>query len=135
MASLSETPHTAINFLQGCVVATIQIELEEREVEQLQQDILTRIQHTRARGLILDVSALPLIDSVEFRSLQQIIAMAELMGTHSALVGLRPGIVAALVESDLGFGLVHAVQTLEDAFLLLDRHFGTAHTSSKSRQR
>lgn len=130
MTSLTETVRATLNVLQGCVVATIQIELGTREIEQLQDDILSRIQQTRARGLILDLSGLTLIDSIEFTALQRIVAMAKLLGTDSVLVGLRPGVVATLVESNLDFSRIEAVQTLEDAFSRLDSHFGLCRDQS-----
>ncbi len=113
-----ETRTVAMNLVEGCLVATLQFDLNRRVLATLQEDVLQRLQETGARGLILDCSAVALMDSEDFARLKRMTAMASLMGTRTVFVGLSAGIVSSLVELDVDLDGVHAVQTLEDGFEL-----------------
>jgi rsbT antagonist protein RsbS len=113
-----ETHVAAMNLVDGCLVATIQFDLNHQVLKVLQEEVLQKLQETRARGLILDCSALALMDSQDFSGLKRLTAMASLLGAQSVFVGLGPGIVSSLVELDVEVDDVQATLTLEDAFAL-----------------
>ena len=108
----------AMNLVDGCLVTTIQFDLNRQVLKVLQEEVLQKLQETRARGLILDCSALALMDSQDFAGLKRLTAMASLLGAQSVFVGLGPGIVSSLVELDVEVDDVQATLTLEDAFAL-----------------
>jgi rsbT antagonist protein RsbS len=90
--------------LKNCLIVSIQGSLHDRQALQLQEDILAETKRNRSRGLILDISAVPILDSYLTRVLNNIAREAQLMGTRSAIVGMRPAIAIALVTMGLEFG-------------------------------
>ena len=101
------------------VVASIHIDLNDDVISRFREDLLQRIYETGSCGVILDVSALETIDSVEFIALRNIMLMAKIMGAESVLSGLQPGIVSALMESEIDVeGFLTAID-LDAAFELI----------------
>src|SRR2546428_13005794 len=80
------------------LLATIQIELHDTVVDSFQNDVLEEIERTGAKGLIIDISALETVDSYVARMLANTAKMAKLMGTETAIVGMRPAVAATLVR-------------------------------------
>jgi len=113
-----ETHVAAMNLVDECLVTTIQFDLNRQVLKVLQEEVLQKLQKTGARGLILDCSALALMDSEDFAGLKRMTAMATLLGAQSVFLGLSPGIVSSLVELDVEVDGVQAALTLEDALLL-----------------
>jgi rsbT antagonist protein RsbS len=101
------------------VVASIQVDLDDDVLARFQQDLLDRIQETGARGVILDVSGLDLLDADEFAALRRIIVMAGLMGAESVLAGLQPGVASALIDAGADVDGLHAASNPDAAFALL----------------
>src|ERR1044072_3834739 len=85
------------------LIVPIQGDLHDQLIKDLQDQILGRIEQTMASGLILDVSALEFVDSFMARVLDDIAAMAALMGAKTVVVGMSPAI--ALILMDLGLQL------------------------------
>lgn len=83
------------------LLASIQIELHDTLVEQLQLDILRTIEARPARGLVIDVSAVAVLDTFTARALAQTAEMAALMGTKTVVAGFAPAVALTLVE--MGF--------------------------------
>jgi rsbT antagonist protein RsbS len=83
------------------LVVPIQVELHDRAAQELQENILRQIERTGASGLVVDVSALSIVDSFLGRLLGETSKMARLMGAESVLVGLRKEVVITLTQ--LGF--------------------------------
>jgi rsbT antagonist protein RsbS len=119
MALHTDIPRIAMQVSRGIVVASIQVDLNDDILAQLQEDLLNRVQETGSRGVILDVSGLETLDSEEFAALRRIIAMATLLGAESVLAGLRPGIVSALIETGAEVDGLRAAINLDAAFALL----------------
>lgn len=108
-----------MNVVAGSLVATLQFDLNRRLLNNLQDEVLGKLQETGARSLLLDCSALTMMDSEDFEGLKRMTDMAKLMGTTTVFVGLRAGIVSSLVELDVDLDGIHAALTLEDAFAIL----------------
>ena len=120
MALYADIPGIAMQVSRGVVVASIQVDLDDDVLARFRQDLLDRIHATDSRGVILDVSGLETLDSEELAALRRIIAMTGLMGAESVLVGLRPGVVSALIEAGADVdGLTSAID-LDAAFALLE---------------
>jgi rsbT antagonist protein RsbS len=119
MPAYSDTPRVAIQVSRGVVVASIQLDLEEGVLARFRADLLSRIHQTGACHAILDVSGLETLDSSEFASLRQIIKMTAVMGAQSVLVGLRPGVVSALIEAGADIDGLYTACDLDAAFARL----------------
>jgi len=109
----------AIQVSRDIVVASIQVDLDDDVLARFREDLLSRIHETGSQGVILDVSGLETLDSSEFAALRRIITMCTIMGAESVLVGLRPGVVSALVEVGAEVDGLRAAIDLDSAFALL----------------
>jgi rsbT antagonist protein RsbS len=79
------------------LLATVHIELRDAVAEAFQIDVLAAIVRFGARGLVIDISGLDMVDSYVARILAETGKMAKLMGTNTILVGMRPEVAATLV--------------------------------------
>ncbi len=108
-----------ISLTHGCLVASIQVDLDEEILATFRRDLLERIHGCGATGVILDVSGVALMDAEDFEALRGCITMAGLMGARAVLVGLQPGVVSALIDMDVNTDGIEATLDLEEAFLRL----------------
>jgi rsbT antagonist protein RsbS len=120
MAHYADIPGVAMQVSRGVVVASIQVDLDDDVIARFRQDLLDCIHETGSRGVILDVSGLETLDSEELAALRKIMVMTSLMGAESVLVGLRPGIVSALIEVGAEIDGLRAAINLDAAFALLE---------------
>jgi len=105
---------------RGVVVASIQVDLDDDVIARFRQDLLECIHETGSRGVILDVSGLETLDSEELAALRNIMVMTALMGAEPVLVGLRPGVVSALIEVGADIDGLNAAINLDAAFAMLE---------------
>ena len=94
-------------------------ELNDQLIQQLQSEILGRLEVTTAQGLLLDISALTFVDSFLARILCDIASMANLMGAHTVLVGMSPVVAMVLMELGLDLGRIRTARDLERGIQLL----------------
>jgi rsbT antagonist protein RsbS len=120
MSRNAETARVAIQVTRGVVVASIQTDLDEGVLERFREDLLGRVHATNSRAVFLDVSGLETLDSAEFAALRRIGDMVTIMGTQSVLVGLRPGVVSALIELEVDVEGLRTAIDLDAAFDLLE---------------
>jgi rsbT antagonist protein RsbS len=106
------------------LIASIQASLSDSEVLQLRDDLLAQVGHFRSRGIIVDVTALDVMDSFASRSLTGIAHMARLRGANTAIVGIAPEVAFAMVQLGLDLQGVHTALDLEEGLALLDRLTG-----------
>lgn len=119
MPFYADIPGVAIQVSRDVVVASIQVDLDDDVLARFRDDLLRRIHETSSRGVIIDVSGLETLDSNEFAALRRIIAMSTIMGAESVLVGLRPGVVSALIEMGADTDGLRSAINLDAAFALL----------------
>lgn len=103
------------------LIASIQFDLSDAQVLQLRDDLSERIGRARARGLIIDVGALDVIDSFVARSLGSIAITARLRGAETVIVGIEPDVAIAMVQFDLDLEPLRTALDLDEALSLLDR--------------
>jgi rsbT antagonist protein RsbS len=103
------------------LIASIQSDLSDTEVLQLRDQLAERVGTLRARGLIIDVAALDVIDSFVARALRSIAVTARLRGAETVVVGIRPDVAIALVQFDLNLEPIRAALDVDEAVELLDR--------------
>lgn len=106
---------------QGCVVASVQVDLTDVNIRQLRTDLLAQVQTVRPRGVILDLSGIAVMDRVDWNNLRRTLDMVSIMGSRPVICGLRPGVVAALSEMDAEVSDLESVLDLDAAFQLLNR--------------
>ena len=98
---------SAFNSIEDCLIATLQSDVDERYLIRLEMDILNALQRGSHRTLIIDATPLELIDTTDFNRLRKVFDMARLIGVETIIVGMKPGVVAGLVELDANIeGLV-----------------------------
>ena len=103
------------------LIASIQFDLTDGQVLELRDDLSDRIGRFRARGLIIDVAALDVIDSFVARSLGSIAITARLRGAETVIVGIEPDVAIAMVQFDLDLEPLQTALDLDEALSLLDR--------------
>jgi rsbT antagonist protein RsbS len=119
MTLYADIPGIALQVTHDVVVASIQVDLDDDVLVRFREDLLRSLHETGSRGVILDVSGLETLDSDEFAALRRIITMCTIMGAASVLVGLRPGVVSALIEAGADVDGLRAAINLDAAFALL----------------
>jgi rsbT antagonist protein RsbS len=103
------------------LLATIQVELRDSVAEDFQRTVLTRIEDTGSTGLLIDITALDMVDSYVARVLVETSKMARLMGTEAVLVGMRPEVAATLVRMGFPVDGVRTALDVDDGLALLGR--------------
>jgi rsbT antagonist protein RsbS len=103
-----------------CFIASIQSDLSDTEVLALRDDLIERVGRFRARGIVVDVSALDVIDSFVARALRSIALTAKLRGAHTVIVGIQPDVAVAIVQFRLNLEPLRTALDLEEALALLE---------------
>ena len=103
------------------LVASIQSALSDSQVLALRDDLAERVGRERIRGIVVDVSALDVIDSFVARSLRSVALTTRLRGVETVLVGIQPDVAIAIVQFNLDLDPLQAVLDLDEAVALLDR--------------
>ena len=107
---------------QGTIlIATVQAALTDSDTERLRQDLMERVSRFRANGIVVDVTAIDVMDSYVARSIQIIAHMTRLRGADTVIVGLQPEVAFAMVQLGLGFEGMHTALDLEEGLALLNR--------------
>lgn len=89
--------------LYDYLLTTIQVELDDQTAIGFQEDLLSRIHETGAKGVVIDLTSVDIIDSYIAKILGDVVSMAELLGAKVVLTGIRPAVALTLI--DLGINL------------------------------
>jgi len=103
-----------------CLVVTVTRDLSEGVLDAARQATLEGVQSDGAKAAILELTAVPFMDSHEFTQVRAIARMAELLGARTAIVGLQPGIIAHLMAANVETAGVLAFLGLDEALAALD---------------
>ena len=101
-------------------IASIQSDLSDPEVLALRDDLIERVGRFRARGIVVDVSALDVIDSFAARALRSIALTAKLRGARTVIVGIQPDVAVAIVQFRLNLEPLRTALDLDEALALLE---------------
>ncbi len=101
------------------LLVTIQVDMHDRMAVTLQEDLTQRIVDTGARGVLIDISGLELVDSFIGRMLADLAAMARVLDATTVVVGMRPAVAITLVELGLELPGVRTALTVERGMELL----------------
>lgn len=107
------------------LIASIQSALTDRDLLQLREALVEQVGRFRSRGLIVDVTALDVMDSFACRTLRDIAHMTRLRGAETVIVGIQPEVAFAVVQLGL---------TLEGIATNLDLEEGLAYLNQKIRE-
>jgi rsbT antagonist protein RsbS len=101
------------------LLVTIQIDLYDQLAENLESDLVQMVKKTNARGVLIDVSAVSIIDSFMGRILGNIASMSKIMDAETVVVGMQPAVAITLVELGLPLKGVHSALNVENGMELL----------------
>ena len=104
------------------LIASIHTALDDSQLVRFQQDLVERIGSDRARGVVIDVAALDVLDSFASRTLRDVAEMARLRGAVTVIVGIQPDVAFAMVELGMDTGRVVTALDLEEGLAELDGH-------------
>jgi rsbT antagonist protein RsbS len=105
----------------GHLIATLQEDVGDDDLVELMRDISALIGRTRARGVVLDVSELDVLDSYGTRTLRTIAHTTRLRGAATVIVGIQPEVAFAMVQLGLQLDGISTALDLEAGIELLDR--------------
>jgi rsbT antagonist protein RsbS len=106
------------------LVASIHTALDDSQMVRFQADLVDQIGRHRARGVIIDVAALDVLDSFGSRTLRTIAEMARLRGSVTVIVGIQPDVAVAMVALGMGTGHVATALDLEEGLAYLNDRVG-----------
>jgi rsbT antagonist protein RsbS len=101
------------------LVVTIQVDMHDRLVTALQDDLTTRISDTGARAVLIDISSLDMVDSFIGRMIGNIAAMSRILDAETVVVGMQPAVAITLVELGLSLPGVRTALDVEKGMALL----------------
>jgi rsbT antagonist protein RsbS len=101
------------------LLVSIQVDMHDQLAMQLQDDLTARIADTGARGVLVDISALEMVDSFIGRTLGNIAAMSRVLDAQTVVVGMRPAVAITLVELGMSLPKVRTALDIERGMELL----------------
>jgi rsbT antagonist protein RsbS len=101
------------------LLVTIQVDMYDRLAITLRDDLMERIVSTSARGVLIDISSLEIVDSFIGRMLGNIAATSRVLGAETVVVGMRPAVAITLVELGLSLSGVRTALNVEKGMDLL----------------
>src|SRR6202046_267221 len=103
------------------LLVSIQVDMHDRLAMQLQDDLTERIVKDRARGVMIDISALEIVDSFIGRMLNNIAAMSRVLDAVTVVVGMRPAVAITLVELGLTLTGVRTALNVDKGLAMIRR--------------
>jgi rsbT antagonist protein RsbS len=110
----------------GFLIATVQAALTDADLLQLRRALIERVVQMRSCGVILDVTALDVMDSFASRTMREIAHMIRLRGAETVIVGIQPEVAFAMVQLGLTLEDVATALDLEEGLEYLNRKFKSA---------
>ena len=101
------------------LLVTIQVDLYDRLAENLESDLILMVKKTGARGVLIDISAVSIIDSFMGRILGNIAMMTKIMDAETVVVGMQPAVAITLIELGLSLKGVYSALNVERGMELL----------------
>jgi rsbT antagonist protein RsbS len=113
------------------LLVTIQVDMDDRLAMALQDDLMVRIRDTAAEGVLIDISALDVVDSFMGRMLGNIASMARILDAQTVVTGMQPAVAITLVELGLSLPGVRTALDVERGMAMLTQERDTRDASEK----
>jgi rsbT antagonist protein RsbS len=110
------------------LLVTIQVDMHDKLATTLQDDLTAAVAKTSARGVLIDISALELVDSFIGRMLANISTMSRVLDAQTVLVGMQPAVAITLVELGLALPGVRTALNVERGMALLNEALGASQS-------
>ncbi|HEY0682546.1 MAG TPA: STAS domain-containing protein [Steroidobacter sp.] len=107
--------------LGDCLLVTVQVDMHDELAMSLQDDLTNKIVATKARGVLIDISALEMVDSFIGRMLGNIAAMSRILDAQTVVVGMQPAVAITLVELGLSLPGIRTALNVDAGLALLRR--------------
>jgi rsbT antagonist protein RsbS len=104
-----------------CLLVSIQVDMHDRLALALQDELTNKVVETQARGVMIDISALEIVDSFIGRMLNNIAAMSRVLDAVTVVVGMRPAVAITLVELGLALTGVKTALNVDAGLALIRR--------------
>jgi rsbT antagonist protein RsbS len=108
------------------LLVSIQVDMHDRLALQLQDDLTQRIVSTRARGVLIDISSLEVVDSFIGRTISNIAAMARVLDADTIVVGMQPAVAITLVELGLSLEGVRTALNVDKGMKMLQERLAAS---------
>jgi len=105
--------------LGDCLLVTVQVDMHDQLAMNLQDDLTNKIVQTKARGVLIDISALEMVDSFIGRMLGNIAAMSRILDAQTVVVGMQPAVAITLVELGLQLPGIRTALNVDAGLALL----------------
>jgi rsbT antagonist protein RsbS len=104
------------------LLVTIQVDMDDQIANALEEDLAAEVVQAGARGVVIDISALEIVDSFIGRMLDTIAAVARLLDADTVVVGMRPAVAITLVELGVSLDGVRTALDVDRGMALIRRH-------------
>jgi rsbT antagonist protein RsbS len=105
--------------LGDCLLVTVQVDMHDQLAMTLQDDLTNKIVATKARGVLIDISALEMVDSFIGRMLGNIASMSRILDAQTVVVGMQPAVAITLVELGLSLPGIRTALNVDAGLALL----------------
>src|SRR5436309_15632631 len=103
------------------LIAPIPTALTDADLQDLRDGLVAQVDRYRSRGVVVDITALDVMDSFAVRTVRDIAHMTRLRGAETVIVGIQPEVAFSMVELGLTLEGVHAALDLEEGLAFLDK--------------
>ena len=103
------------------LLVSIQVDMHDRLALSLQDDLTNEVVRTRAKGVVIDISALDMVDSFIGRMLGNMAQMSSTLGAQAVVVGMRPAVAITIIELGLSLDKVSTALDVDKGIALLRR--------------
>jgi rsbT antagonist protein RsbS len=107
--------------LKDILLTSIQEDLTDEEALDFQSDVLTRINETESKGIVIDITALDVVDSYMARLLNETASMVQILGSEVVICGMQPSVALTLVEMGRELIGVQTALNLDQGFEMVQR--------------
>ena len=111
--------HIPILKVGDFLLVSIQVDMHDRLAMRLQDDLTTKLAATRAKGVLIDISSLDMVDSFIGRMLGSMSAMAGVLGANAVIVGMQPAVAITIVELGMTLSDVRTALSVDKGMALL----------------
>jgi rsbT antagonist protein RsbS len=113
--------------LGDALLVTIQVDMHDRLATALEEDLTTKIVTLGAKGVLIDISALEIVDSFMGRMLDNIASVSRILDAETVVVGMRPAVAITLVELGLSLSGVRTALNVDRGMELIQRRIDMEH--------